>query len=557
MTVLVISSLMTEAYRNLSADRISYFAYNAERDELQCIISKDIKGMCIPKTAGYVGQSFHTGKVVNARIIQEAHYKYVDEKVGYVTRNVLCAPIFDDNGGKVGVIQAVNKLDNECFTEEDEVSIQEICRILSMYINGEGNKLTKPSWYKSFDYLNEIVDTIDSNVVSSTPVNSNYLPRLEIVRRELVALAKDLRTTEDVALQSNSISGSGNSNSNSNSSGNSNNKSSSSISSRMDVSLPSNLFTWDFNSMDISEVPTMCSVIMKLIQSLPALPEGLNLDVVGSYIQAVSCSYNIVPFHNFQHATCVTHVLYMFIKETNVNRLLNSDTTFGLLLSAIVHDVDHPGHTNVFEINTGSELATIYNDKSVLENHHCSTAFRLMRRSDCAIFNGISSSAARDIRKTVVSAVLSTDMAVHFQMVDEIAKKAPIDGGKLECRNDADRLFLCSVLMHAADLSNPYRRFDMAQQWSKRIAEEFNDQIAKEKELGLPFLPYMATPDEMSLCRNEIGFGSHIVMPFVKNLALLFPELTYIESNLKSNMDKWTVLLEELSNNDANMSASK
>ena len=539
---------MNEAYRNLSADRISYFAYNADRDELQCIISKDIKGMCIPKTAGYVGQSFHTGKVVNARIIQEAHYKYIDEKVGYVTRNVLCAPLFDSNGDKVGVIQAVNKLNNEFFTDEDEVNIQEICKILSIYINGqEGDNLTKPSWYRSFDYVNEIVETVETNVISSIPAHSKYLPRLEIIKRDLVALANDLRMSEDrnieTAFQPNSSSSSS--------------SSSSSISS-MDVSLPSNLFTWDFNSMEISEVPRMCSVIMKLIQSLPVLPEGLNLDVVGSYIQSVSSSYNIVPFHNFQHATCVTHALYMFIKETNINRFLNNDTIFGLLLSAVVHDVDHPGHTNTFEINTGSELATIYNDKSVLENHHCSTAFRLMRRSGCAVLNGLSLSTARDIRKTVVSAVLATDMAVHFQLIGDIAKKAPMNGEELKCRDEGDRLFLCGILMHAADISNPYRRFDMTQGWAKRITEEFNNQIAKEKELGLPFLPYMATPDEMSLCRNEVGFGTHIIMPFVKNLALLFPELRYIESNLKDNMNKWTSLLEDLTNKsiDTNIGTS-
>ena len=162
MTVLVISSLVVEAYRNLAADRISYFAYNADRDELQCIISKDIKGMCIPKTAGYVGQAFHTGKVVNAKEVQEAHYKYVDEKIGYVTRNVLCAPLFDSNGNKVGVIQAVNKLNNKWFTEEDEKRIQDICSILSMYINGQSDKLKRvPSWSKSCDIMNEIVDTIN------------------------------------------------------------------------------------------------------------------------------------------------------------------------------------------------------------------------------------------------------------------------------------------------------------------------------------------------------------------------------------------------------------
>jgi len=238
----------------------------------------------------------------------------------------------------------------------------------------------------------------------------------------------------------------------------------------------------------------------------------------------------------------------MFIKETNVDRFLHTNRTFGLLLSAVIHDVDHPGNTNTFEINTGSDLAAIYNDKSVLENHHCSTAFRLMRGNNCGVLSSLSSNDARDIRKAVVAAVLATDMAVHFQMVGEMAQKAPKNGEELQYDEEGDKLFLCSILLHAADLSNPYRRFDMTQEWARRVAEEFNNQIAKEKELGLPFLPYMATPDEMSLCRNEIGFGSHVVMPYVKNLAVLFPELSYIQSSLTGNIDKWKEKLTELSN---------
>lgn len=47
------------------------------------------------------------------------------------------------------------------------------------------------------------------------------------------------------------------------------------------------------------------------------------------------------------------------------------------LLAAAVHDVDHPGRTNSFLCNAGSELAILYNDTAVLENHHAALAFQL------------------------------------------------------------------------------------------------------------------------------------------------------------------------------------
>jgi hypothetical protein len=36
-----------------------------------------------------------------------------------------------------------------------------------------------------------------------------------------------------------------------------------------------------------------------------------------------------------------------------------------LLLASICHDLEHPGTTNAFQVNTGSALALRYNDASV------------------------------------------------------------------------------------------------------------------------------------------------------------------------------------------------
>jgi len=58
------------------------------------------------------------------------------------------------------------------------------------------------------------------------------------------------------------------------------------------------------------------------------------------------------------------HSTYRISKSVTI---LNSLTKFTLIISGLMHDVGHTGRTNIFEINSLSELAIRYHDKSVLE----------------------------------------------------------------------------------------------------------------------------------------------------------------------------------------------
>ena len=75
------------------------------------------------------------------------------------------------------------------------------------------------------------------------------------------------------------------------------------------------------------------------------------------------------------------------------------------IFAAAIHDVDHPGLTNQFLINTSSELAIMYNDESVLENHHLAVAFKLLQNSDCDILVNLTKKQRQTLRKMVIDMV--------------------------------------------------------------------------------------------------------------------------------------------------------
>jgi GAF domain-containing protein len=317
-----------------------------------------------------------------------------------------------------------------------------------------------------------------------------------------------------------------------------------------DAVFPSDIFSWDFNVLDIKVKPVLLNVVDRLFESLQVLDVlGINPVTLNNYIRGIGDKYHDNPFHNFHHATCVTHFAYKLIQATNAVRYLSPQQLFGVMISAVVHDVDHPGNTNVFEINSQSYLALVYNDQSVLENHHCSTAFQLMRGASTDILGGLSTAVSAELRKTIVSCVMATDMSVHFQLVDETKKI--LSGGDYNFTEVQDQMFLCRLLVHSADLSNPVRPFHITQAWARRISAEFNLQVAMEQELKMPVLNFMMTPDDKALCKNETGFASFVVAPMWRSLTGLFPGLTPLVQQLDHNLSNWKSLLDQIMKEEA------
>ena len=71
-----------------------------------------------------------------------------------------------------------------------------------------------------------------------------------------------------------------------------------------------------------------------------------------------------------------THIL---LSSTALEEVFTPLEILAAILASSIHDVDHPGVTNQFLVNTEAELALIYNDESVLENHHLAVAFKLIQ----------------------------------------------------------------------------------------------------------------------------------------------------------------------------------
>jgi hypothetical protein len=180
-----------------------------------------------------------------------------------------------------------------------------------------------------------------------------------------------------------------------------------------------------------------------------------------------SCYQPTNHYHNFRHAIDVLQATFQVLVQSNILPPLNSTPRsvkiehpllpedyispieiLALCIAAVGHDAAHPGVTNAFLAASGSSLATIFNDRSVLENLHCLTISRIIEERWPALFEDVDGR----FRKLLIEMILSTDMALHFDFMARFeALRGAINGQPID---EKQRRLVCCCLMKSADISN-------------------------------------------------------------------------------------------------------
>uniref|UniRef100_A0A8C9WTT3 Phosphodiesterase n=1 Tax=Sander lucioperca TaxID=283035 RepID=A0A8C9WTT3_SANLU len=211
------------------------------------------------------------------------------------------------------------------------------------------------------------------------------------------------------------------------------------------------------------------------------------------------------PYHNLIHAADVTQTAHFLMLHTGLMHWLSELEILAMVFAAAIHDFEHTGTTNNFHIHTRSEVTILYNDRSVLENHHVSAAYRLMAEEDMNIFVNLNKDDWRELRALVIEMVMSTDMSCHFQQIKTMRNA-------LTQTLSLDKVKVLSLLLHAADISHPAKAWPLHYRWTHSLMEEFFQQGDKEVELGLPFSPLCDRKATM-IAQSQIGFIDFIVEP--------------------------------------------
>ncbi|XP_037370161.2 cGMP-inhibited 3',5'-cyclic phosphodiesterase 3A [Talpa occidentalis] len=328
-------------------------------------------------------------------------------------------------------------------------------------------------------------------------------------------------------------------------------------------SIMEQLNTWNFPIFDLVEkIGRKCGRILsqvsyRLFEDM-GLFEAFKIPVreFMNYFHALEIGYREIPYHNRIHATDVLHAVWYLTTQPipGLSTVINdhgsasdsdSDSGFthghmgyvfskmysvpddkygclsgnipalelmALYVAAAMHDYDHPGRTNAFLVATSAPQAVLYNDRSVLENHHAAAAWNLfMSRPEYNFLANLDHVEFKHFRFLVIEAILATDLKKHFDFVAKLNAKVNDDVG-IDWTNENDRLLVCQMCIKLADINGPAKCKELHLQWTEGIVNEFYEQGDEEASLGLPISPFMDR-SAPQLANLQESFISHIVGP--------------------------------------------
>ncbi|UMM19570.1 hypothetical protein L5515_015107 [Caenorhabditis briggsae] len=283
-----------------------------------------------------------------------------------------------------------------------------------------------------------------------------------------------------------------------------------------------------------------------------------------NFFHALEKGYWEIPYHNRIHAADVLHGCYYLSvhpvrpqfgvvkspdsllpaphpQAASIMSQMSTLELMALFTAAAMHDYDHPGRTNAFLVTVEDKKAILYNDRSVLENHHAAESWKLLNKSENHFIENLDPAEMKRFRYLVLEYILATDLKQHFEIIMTFNDRL----ADMDLQVESDRLLVGKLLIKMADINSPTKPYGLHRQWTDRICEEFYEQGDDERRRNLAITPYMDRGDAQ-VAKLQDSFIAHVVSPLAQAMheSGLLPILPGLETselmiNMQHNHRKW------------------
>jgi putative nucleotidyltransferase with HDIG domain len=163
----------------MDADRTSLYIIDWDRGEVWTKVAERVDEIRLPVGRGIAGRVAQTGETVNVADAWELQYfdDFWDRKHNYRTKSVLCLPIPARDGGRLGVVQVINKKGADSFSAEDEQILGALANQIAIALE---NSFLIEELRATFD---SFVETLSTTVDAKHPTTAGHSRRVTLYSR--------------------------------------------------------------------------------------------------------------------------------------------------------------------------------------------------------------------------------------------------------------------------------------------------------------------------------------------------------------------------------------
>ena len=296
--------------------------------------------------------------------------------------------------------------------------------------------------------------------------------------------------------------------------------------------------------VEVIELPnedSLSAVVRRDPASIVLAPNVVEL--VREYVSFIAEMYPDNPFHSFEHAShvtmSVTKLLSRIVAPSDMDftddaqaRAKLHDHTYGItsdpltqfacVLSALIHDVNHPGVSNATLVAENDKLMDVYGGKSLAEQNSVDLAWNLLMTEQ---YRPLVTILCRDeselcrLRQLVVNSVMATDILdpdlkklrnARWEKAFNISSTKDSQDSSTREGINRKATIVIEHLIQASDVSHTMQHWNVYTKWNARLF----------KEMYKAYLDGRGGAKDPSefWAKGEIGFFDFYIIPLAKKL---------------------------------------
>ena len=264
------------------------------------------------------------------------------------------------------------------------------------------------------------------------------------------------------------------------------------------------------------------------------------LEQLMAYVLGIAALYRDNPFHNFEHASHVTMSVVKLLSRIVAPSDLDFEdgreassclhdhtygitsdplTQFACVMSALIHDADHPGVPNMQLIKEHSSLAQFYNNQSIAEQNSVDLCWDLLqddRFQDLRNTIYTTDAELKRFRQLIVNSVMATD--IMDKKLKELRNARWEKAFSESSANDSESCFanldrkatiVIEHLIQASDVAHTMQHWHIYRKWNQRLFEEMYQAYRQGRS---------DTDPSVNWYKGELGFFDFYIVPLAQKL---------------------------------------